>query len=144
MLKSISRNSLFAFLKQPCARDAAWSAPGHIFHDFWRIFAPSMPHVEGFSMTLGIASYIKFWYSHKPPDTRNNAELQLRSCKKLLKKKTSKKLAKNLQRTSKKLARYAKNLQRTIKKPAKQAQNHKTAYCILRRDSSCNKCLATK
>ena len=70
-------------------------------------------------MTLGIASYIKFWYSHKPPDTRNNAELQLRSCKKLLKKKTSKKLAKNLQRTSKKLTRNAKNLQRTSKKPAK-------------------------
>ena len=61
-------------------------------------------------MTLGIASYIKFWYSPKPPDTRNNAELQQRSCKKLLKKKTSKKLANNLQRTSNQLARYAKNL----------------------------------
>ena len=71
-------------------------------------------------MTLGIDSYIKSWYSPKQPDTRNNAELLQRSCKKLLKKKTSKKLAKNLQRTSKKLARYAKNLQRTSKKAAKQ------------------------
>ena len=70
-------------------------------------------------MTLGNTSYIKLWYSPKPPDTRNNAELQQRSCKKLLKKKTSKKLAENLQRTSKKLARNAKNLQRTSKKPAK-------------------------
>ena len=70
-------------------------------------------------MTLGIASFIKFWYSHKPPDTRNNAELQQRSGKKLLKKKTSKKLAKNLQRTSKTLTRNAKNLQRPSKKLAK-------------------------
>ena len=70
-------------------------------------------------MTLGIDSYIKSWYSPKQPDTRNNAELLLRSCKKLLKKKTSKKRAENLHRTSKKLTRNVKNLQRTSKKAAK-------------------------
>ena len=121
------------FLKQHCARDAAWSAPGHIFHYFWRMLDLSRSHVDICSMILGVASYIKFWYSHKPPDTRNNAELQQRSCKKLLKQKTSKKLAKNLQRTSKKL------MQRTFPKAKSQA-----AYSILRRDSNRNKHPAIK
>ena len=29
--------SLGPFLEQPCARETAWSAPGHIFHDCWRV-----------------------------------------------------------------------------------------------------------
>ena len=83
------------------------------------------------SMTLGIASYITFWYSPKSPDTRNNAKLLQRSCQRLLKKRTGKTLAENLQRTSKKLARDAKNLQRIGKKPAEnEISNSQTAYCI--------------
>ena len=76
-------------------------------------------------MTLGIASCVKFWYSPKAPDTRNNAEHLQRTCKKLLNRRTSKKLAENLQRTSKKLARNARNLQRTSKNPPNQTQNHR-------------------
>ena len=122
------------FLKQHCARDAAWSTPGHINHYFWRNLAPFRPHFEWFSMTLGTASGIEFSYSPKAPHTRHNTEHLQRTCKKLLKTRTSKKLA-----PSKKLARNAKNLQRTSKKPAKQNTKSQTAYCILRRDSNRNK-----
>ena len=52
------------------------------------------------------------------PDTMQEHLLQ--TCKKLLKKRTGKKLAENLKRTSKKLAINAKNPQRTSKKPAEQ------------------------
>ena len=71
-------------------------------------------------MTPGTASGTKFWYSPKAPHARHNAEHLQRTCKKLLKKRTSEKLAENLQTTNKKFARDAKNLQRTSKKPAKQ------------------------
>ena len=77
-------------------------------------------YFERFSMYLGISSSIKFWHSPKAPDARNNAEHLQRSCKKLLKKRTIKKLAENLQRTSMKPIRNPKNLQRTSKKPATQ------------------------
>ena len=88
-------------------------------------------------MYLGIASCTKFWHSPKAPDARNNAEHLQRSCKKLLKKRTSKKLAENLQRTSMKL-------DRTSKKLAKQISNSPTVYCMLPRDTNRNKCSATK
>ena len=95
-------------------------------------------------MTLGIASYIKLWYSPRAVHTIHNAENLQQTCKKLLKKITNKKLAKNLQRTSKQLA---KNLQRTSKKlmqrmfPKAKSQ---AAYSILRRDSNRNKPPAIK
>ena len=83
-------------------------------------------------MTPGTASCTKFSYSPKAPHARHNAEHMQRTCKKLLKKRTSKKLA----RTSKKLARNPKILQRISKKPAKQISKSQTAYYMLRRDST--------
>ena len=120
-----------------------------ILEGFWHRFRP---HFEGFSMTLGIASmtlgiasYITFWYSPKSPDTRNNAKLLQRSCQRLLKKRTGKTLAENLQKTSKNLPKKTKNLQSTSKQPAKsEFPNSQTAYCILRRDSNRNKRRAPK
>ena len=102
-----------AFLKQPCARDAAWSALGPIFHDFGRILDPSRPHFEGFSMTLGIASYIAFWYSPKSPDTRNTAELLQRSLRETSKEEnwqeTCRELAENQQETCKRCKEPSEN-----------------------------------
>jgi hypothetical protein len=63
-------------------------------------------HFEYFPVTPGIASCIKFWYSPKPPHTRRDAEHLKRPYKKLLKKRTSKKLAK-VQRTCRELASRA-------------------------------------
>ena len=69
--------------------------------------------------------------NRQTPETLQNSCRDL--CEKLLKKRTGKKLAENLQRTSKKLARDAKNLQRTSKKPAKnEFPNSQTAYAIRR------------
>ena len=90
---------------------------------FWRIFAPSRSHFEGFSMTLGIASYIKFWYSPKSPDTRNTAELLQRSLRE-----TSKE--ENKQETCRELARTLQEMQRTFralarKLPKTESQIHK-------------------
>ena len=77
------------------------------------------PHFGGYSITPGTASCIRLWYSPRALHTRHNAKHLQQTCKKLLKKRTSKRLAENLQRTSKKHARNAKMLQRTSKNPAK-------------------------
>ena len=63
-------------------------------------------HFEYFPVTSGIASCIKFWYSPKGVHTRRDAEHLKRPYKKLLKKRTSKKLAK-VQRTCRELASRA-------------------------------------
>ena len=79
------------------------------------------------SMTLGIASYITFWYSPKSTDTRNNAKLLQRSCQRLLKKRTGKTLAENLQRTSKNLAKKKQKTFRALasNQPKVNSQIHK-------------------
>ena len=90
-----------------------------IFEGFWHLFKPPF---EGFSMTLGIASYIKFWYSPKSPDTRNTAELLQRSLWE-----TSKE--ENWQETCRELARTLQEMQRTFRalasnQPTAKYQNH--------------------
>ena len=82
-----------------------------------------------------------FW-SNFPAFSAARAELLQR-----LRKKLRKKLAENLQRTSKKLTRNAKNLQRTSKKLRRRTfpkAKSQAAYSILRRDSNRNKPPAIK
>ena len=91
---------------------------------------------ENQKISHGTASCIKFWYSPRAAHTRHNAEHLQQTCKKLVKKTTSKKL----RRACRKLQIHWQETQRVYKELARDPPNKisksQTAYCILQTDSN--------